>query len=607
MFTSCGDSIPDGFSRFPSIWELDFEFDQDRNHRPRPLSMFARERRTGREISMWRDQLLRLKQAPFDTGPDSAIVAYAANAELSNLLALNWSFPHNVIDLFIEMRAVVNGRSDIPKQHPGLLAACEMYDMTSSTSAAYKEEMRALILSKKDVSDAALADAFSSEERRAIQAYNRFDVTEGTVPLLDAMAAEIDLPYTLLWGRYIAAVTRQEWCGLPVDCDYIIGELIENWDRLRLHYIKRDDIFHLYEGTSFVEQRLVDLIGKMNWDWPRTPTGKPELKQKTLGRQAKRYPELKQLQRLRDTIAELRIGKLAATIGADGFSRISMLPFWTKTSRCQPQDEDKIFLPALPGWLHGVLRPPPGFALLHFDWSCEEQFLAAAASGDVNLLADCRSGDPHSAFGVRAGLLPVGARKTDPNIREIRNKVCKAVVHGSCYGMSPYGIAAKTGRSLIWARGIHTQHRHLYARLHQWLGDTVATAQFNARIETPFGWPMAVDGQTKPRTLLNFPIQGTGADLMRIASIAAAEAGIIVCASVHDAFWVLCPIEEIERTKQHMTEIMMEASRVVTGGIVIPVDVEDIVCAPQCLGDVRQPEDFPMWQEVRTLVKQKAA
>ena len=64
---------------------------------------------------------------------------------------------------------------------------------------------------------------------------------------------------------------------------------------------------------------------------------------------------------------------------------------------------------------------------------------------------------------------------------------------------------------------------------------------------------------------------------------------------------------EIERTKQHMTEIMMEASRVVTGGVVIPVDVEDIVCAPQCLGDVRQPEDFPMWQEVRTLVKQKAA
>ena len=118
---------------------------------------------------------------------------------------------------------------------------------------------------------------------------------------------------------------------------------------------------------------------------------------------------------------------------------------------------------------------------------------------------------------------------------------------------------------------------------------------------------MAVDGQTKPRTLLNFPIQGAGADLMRIASIAAAEAGIIVCASVHDAFWVLCPIEQIERTKQHMTEIMMEASRVVTGGVVIPVDVEDIVCAPQCLGDVRQPEDFPMWQEVRTLVKQKAA
>jgi hypothetical protein len=551
--------------------------------------------------------LLRLKRAPFDTGPDAVIVAYSATAELSCFLALGWPFPHHVIDLFIQMRAVVNGRSDIPKQHPGLLVACEMYGISSSTSTAYKEEMRALILSKMNVADAALAAAFSSEERRSIQAYNRFDGIEGTVPLLDVMADEIDVPYALYWGRYIAAVTRQEWCGLPVDHDYIIGELIENWDPLRLHYIQRDDVFHLYDGLNFREQRLIDLIAEKNWDWVRTATGKPELKQKTLGRQVTRYPELKSLVRLRDTIAELRISKLAATIGADGFSRISMLPFWTKTSRCQPHDRDrnKVFLPSLPGWLHGVLRPPPGYALLHFDWSCEEQYLAAALSGDANLLADCRSGDPHSAFGVRSGLLPAGAHKYDPNIREVRNKICKAVVHGSCYGMSPYGIAAKTGRSLIWARGIHAQHRQLYRVLHQWLRDTVATAQFNARIETPFGWPMAVDGGTKPRTLLNFPIQGAGADLMRVASIAAAEAGITVCASVHDAFWVLCPIEDIERTKKQMIEIMMEASRVVTGGVVIPVDVEDVVCAPQCLGEVRKLDAYPMWAEVRSFIRRK--
>jgi hypothetical protein len=568
--------------------------------------MYAYERRSGREISKWRDELLRLRCAPFDTGPRSVIFTYAANAELSNFLALSWLFPCHVIDLFIQMRALINGRSDIGNQHPGLLAACAMFDIPTTTNTTYKEKMRALILSKNDVPDDAFADAFSAEERRAIMHYNRLDVTEGTLPLSSAIAAGIDVPYALYWGRYIAAVTRQEWCGLPVDRDFILGALSENWDPLRRHFIKRDDVFHLYDDLNFREQRLVDLIAKKNWDWPRTRTGKPELKTKTIRQQAKRYPELKPFVRLRDTVAELRINKLATSIGADGFSRISMLPFWTKTSRCQPHDKDKIFLPALPGWLQGVLRPPSGHALLHFDWSCEEQYLAAAQSGDANLLADCRSGDPHIAFGVRAGLLPAGVKKTDRNIREIRNKVCKAVVHGSCYGMSPYGIANATGRSLIWSRGIHFQHRQLYKVMHQWLGDTVTAAQFAGRIETPLGWPMVVDGETKPRTLLNFPIQGAGADVMRVASIAAAEAGIIVCASVHDAFWVLCPIGDIERTKKQMGEIMMEASRVVTGGVVIPVDVEDIVCAPQCLGDVRQSEDFPMWDEVRILVTKVA-
>ena len=124
----------------------------------------------------------------------------------------------------------------------------------------------------------------------------------------------------------MAAVASMERVGLPVDGDYL-GELVEAWDLLQLHYIQRDDEFGLYDGTSLVEARLWNLVEAKGWDWPRTQTGRYELKRKTIGKQATRYPELKSLARLRDQVAELRINKLANTVGPDNFSRCPLLPF----------------------------------------------------------------------------------------------------------------------------------------------------------------------------------------------------------------------------------------------------------------------------------------
>ena len=112
---------------------------------------------------------------------------------------------------------------------------------------------------------------------------------------------------------------------------------------------------------------------------------------------------------LRDQIAELRISKLANTIGADGFARYPLLPFWTKTGRNQPAGNDKIFLPALPSWLHGIIAPPPGWAIAELDWDGQEIGIMAGLSGDPAMIEDYRSGDPHLSFGRRVKLLPLDA------------------------------------------------------------------------------------------------------------------------------------------------------------------------------------------------------
>jgi hypothetical protein len=592
MSDSCVVSSIDWRQQFDTAWHIDFEYRQDVNHLPVPVSLCGYEEFSGTKFFLTRDQLLTLRQAPFAMGPRDLVICFAANAEMSCFLALGWPFPQNILDLYVEAIAQINGRTDLwpNKGRPGLLAMLELFGL-SGISDDEKQQMRDLILNH---------ETYTPEQWYKIETYNYSDIDEDRA-LFTVLAPTIDWPRALHRGRFMAAIAREERVGLPVDQGNL-DRLLTHWERLQLHYIARDDEFGLYDGTSFREYRMLELIDVRRWDWPRTATGKPELKLRTLGRQAKRYPELRRLVRLRDTIADLRISKLANTVGADGFSRVPMLPFWTRTARCQPSAKDKVFLPSLPSWLHGLLKPPPRCALVALDWDAQEIGIMAALSGDTAMIADYAAGDPHWAFGVRAGLVAADANKDDHE--ELRQKRFKPVTLGSNYGMTPYGIAAQTERSLLWARDIHARHRQTYPTFHQWLGDVVAQAKFDGRIESPFGWPMHVIADTKNRTIMNFLAQAGGSDAMRIATIAATEAGIAVCASVHDAFWILAPLDRLDDTIEHMRDIMVRAGAAVTGGLPITASVKAKVLWPLNYGDSRKPaaKGQAMWSEIQNLL-----
>jgi DNA polymerase I len=596
MSVGSGVSSTDWRRRFRTIWHVDFEFREDANHLPIPVCMYAREEHSGATISLWRDKLLRLTRAPFDIGPDSVMVAFASNAELQCFLVLGWPFPTNVLDPYVENIVAINGNIAVwpppdeknRKGRPGLLDALKLYDLPARPQE-HKDRMRSMILENED---------YTPGQRREIQDYNKEDVDD-TIALLGNLPID-DIDRALFHGRYMAAVAREERVGLPVYSEYLLDELVPNWDAIRLHYIQRDDEFHLYDGVNFVEERLWDLIEAKGWDWPRTKTGRYELTKKTIGKQPTRYPELRSLARLRDQIAELRINKLANTVGPDGFSRCPLLPFWTVTGRNQPSAKDKMFLPGLPTWLHGLLKPPPGMALVELDFVAEEIAIVAGLSGDPAMIADYQNGDPYWQFAVRAKLAAPGA-DVDNCIRDL----CKPVCLGMNYGMTPYGIAAKTKKSLTWARGMHARHRYAYPVFHQWRGDVVAQALFDEVITSPFGWRQIVTADTKNRTLMNFMAQAGGSDVMRLVSIVATECVITIAAPVHDAFWILAPLDELDATIARMTEIMTEAGKMVTGGLPIRVKTEAVVRWPQCLGDVRKPDvkGQTMWCEVRDLVR----
>src|SRR5262245_6024986 len=124
--------LPGSFDRFRAIWHVDFEFRQDANHLPVPVSMFAKEHRTGAEIGpLQGNRLLNLKRAPFDTGSDVLVTSYSIVAELSCFKVLSWPVPRHLLCSYFETAAAINGLDivGLEEKRPSLLETCDLFGM----------------------------------------------------------------------------------------------------------------------------------------------------------------------------------------------------------------------------------------------------------------------------------------------------------------------------------------------------------------------------------------------------------------------------------------------------------------------------------------------
>jgi len=89
---------------------------------------------------------------------------------------------------------------------------------------------------------------------------------------------------------------------------------------------------------------------------------------------------------------------------------------------------------------------------------------------------------------------------------------------------------------------------------------------------------------------------------MRIAAIAGTEAGIEVCAPVHDAFLIAAPLCRLDEDVAAMQAIMSEAGRYVTGGLDIRTDA-DVIRWPDRYMDER---GEVMWRKVIGLLDESS-
>jgi DNA polymerase I len=169
----------------------------------------------------------------------------------------------------------------------------------------------------------------------------------------------------------------------------------------------------------------------------------------------------------------------------------------------------------------GLIKPPEGCGIAYIDFASQEIGIAAALSGDERMADGYREGDPYLAFAKAAQLVPADATKTTHKLMRER---CKAVVLGINYGMGPEAMALQAGITPAEAKELLQLHNETYRPFWRWIGDMVSSAMLTNKMQTVFGWRRRVGRDANPRSLMNFPMQSHGAEMMRIAAIAATVA-----------------------------------------------------------------------------------
>lgn len=568
--------------RFRAVWVVDFEFQQPGGSRPHPWCLVAHEMRSGRRLALWEHEMHAHHQAPFDVGDDALFVAYYSSAECGCMLELGWSLPVNVLDLYAEFRVATNGR-ELPSGN-GLLGAL-VYHGLPAMADDEKAGMRGL---------AQRGGPFTNAEKSALLDYCGNDV-ESTRKLFVKMAPIIDVPRALIRGRYMKAVARIERNGIPIDVP-MLDAMRGQWDEIKLALIERvDTAFGVFDGTTFKTERFAAWCQKHGIGWRRLASGALALDRDTFRDMAKRHPHIMPLHELRTTLAELRLNDLA--VGGDGRNRCLLSPFRAKTGRNAPSTSKFIFGPA--AWIRSLIRPEPGWAMAYIDWSQQEFGIAAALSGDANMLAAYQSSDPYLKFANMAGAVPANATKqSHPRERE-QFKVCALA---TLYGMGAKSLAIAIGGCEADARYLLAKHRAVFKTFWRWRDAAVAVADLHRRIRSVFGWQLHFRDGDKPTTVANFPMQANGAEMLRLACIAATENGVRVCAPVHDALLIEAPKTEFVDAIEATQAAMRWASAQVLGGFELRSDVK-LIRSPDRYIDGRGKE---LWDTVVKFISAKS-
>jgi len=214
-----------------------------------------------------------------------------------------------------------------------------------------------------------------------------------------------------------------------------------------------------------------------------------------------------------------------------------------------------------------AFRAAPGMKLVVADYSQIELRVLAHLSGDENLIKVFREGkDIHAqtaAWMFGLDLDQVGGEQ---------RRAAKTINFGVLYGMSAHRLSNELSIPYAEAERFIERYFASYPRVRAWIEQVLADARQKGYVETMFGrrrFVADLDARIRSvreaaeRMAFNMPVQGTAADLMKLAMVKlqpeleGLEAHLVL--QVHDELLVEAPAHKAERVARVMREVMQNA------------------------------------------------
>jgi DNA polymerase family A len=393
---------------------------------------------------------------------------------------------------------------------------------------------------------------------------------------------------------FMWATAQQERRGVPLDRP-LLERTDARWDDMQSKLVTAVDHFGIYEiedgKPHWSKQRFADFVRRSRMSWPTYANGTLDETDQTFRDMEGRYPQIGPLRELRYSLSKLKLNKLQ--VGSDGRNRTLLGPYGSKTGRNQPSSAKYVFGPAK--WIRSFITPPPGRVLIHRDYAQQEPQIAAVWSGDEALLAACQSGDVYLGIAKQLGFAPADAT---PETHESVRNLFKTVVLGIQYGLGARSLAVRAGISLFEAGEILARLHAQFHRFEEYARCVIDHAGLALEISTPFGWRMRCPSGINQRTVRNFPIQSTGAEILHVACVLAERRGIEIVAPVHDALMAEADADRVEEVSGALDCVMRDASVVVLRGYELRTDVQ-VIHAGEHYYDKR---GAAMWDKVTELL-----
>jgi DNA polymerase-1 len=222
-----------------------------------------------------------------------------------------------------------------------------------------------------------------------------------------------------------------------------------------------------------------------------------------------------------------------------------------------------------------------GFRLLSCDYSQIELRVVAALAHDKKMIeAFVRGLDIHTATAAAIWDIPL------EKVTKDQRRSAKAINFGIIYGQGPVGLSKSAGISFDEAKRFIDEYFHVYSGVHEYLDQTKALARARGYVETLFGRrrnlpeinsPMPQFRSGAERMAINMPVQGTSADLIKLAMIEihrvlskiSTETRMLL--QVHDELVFEVPEHDVASVAEEIVDIMQSIEKI---GVPIVVDAK---------------------------------